>query len=190
MAKHLRAGKVFIDWSQNSDFKTTIGVYSLRAKNEMPLVSAPVTWDELQTVQKNGDVNILRLSPDATLARLERAGDLFAPLLKLKQILPKLGLEQQAREDETLKRGSPSRQTQARFNAAQGAPSSISKPELDALPRAPARFVEPMLLLSTAKLPEGSEWLYELLCGGPHNSSSVASEVMWRSGSNSNGRSR
>lgn len=49
MAKELRPGKVFIDWSQNSDFKTTVSVYSLRAKADQPFVSAPVTWEELES---------------------------------------------------------------------------------------------------------------------------------------------
>src|SRR6185312_14899516 len=52
MAKNLRHGKIFIDWSQNSDFKTTVGVYSLRAKNDQPFVSMPVSWDELEKVLK------------------------------------------------------------------------------------------------------------------------------------------
>jgi hypothetical protein len=53
--------------------------------------------------------------------------------------------------------------------------------ELESLPKAKAAFIEPMLLLRTGALPEAAEWLYELLCGGPHNNSSVALNVMWRS---------
>jgi bifunctional non-homologous end joining protein LigD len=83
MAKSLRKGKVFIDWSQNSDFKTTIGVYSLRAK-ERPYVSLPVTWDEL------GRPEELRFETEPALRRLEQMGDLFAPILELKQTLPSL----------------------------------------------------------------------------------------------------
>ena len=52
MAKIARTKKVFIDWSQNADYKTTVGVYSLRAKRERPFVSAPVSWDELQHAKK------------------------------------------------------------------------------------------------------------------------------------------
>src|ERR1700722_10356700 len=89
MAKNLRQGKVFIDWSQNSDFKTTIGVYSLRANNDEPFVSAPVSWDELALVKDLGDAASLRFAPDAAVKRVESAGDLFAPLLELKQPLPK-----------------------------------------------------------------------------------------------------
>ena len=48
MAKSERKKKVFIDWSQNAEFKTTVGVYSLRAKRNAPFVSMPVIWDELE----------------------------------------------------------------------------------------------------------------------------------------------
>ena len=87
MAKQLRQGKVFIDWSQNSDFKTTAGVYSLRAKNDSPYVSAPVTWEELEKLSKKRDADALRFEPDGMLKRVEKIGDLFAPLLNLKQQL-------------------------------------------------------------------------------------------------------
>jgi bifunctional non-homologous end joining protein LigD len=88
MAKKLRPGKLFIDWSQNSDFKTTIGVYSLRAKSERPFVSLPVTWEELEDMGRRNDAERLCLAPDAALQRLEQVGDLFAPVLQLKQSLP------------------------------------------------------------------------------------------------------
>ncbi len=84
MTKSLRKGKVFIDWSQNSDFKTTVAVYSLRAK-ERPYVSLPVTWDEL-----SGHPEDLHFETEAALERLEQKGDLFAPALELKQTLPSL----------------------------------------------------------------------------------------------------
>ena len=84
MAKNLRHEKVFIDWSQNADHKTTIGVYSLRAKRDHPFVSMPVKWSELKT----GKVDALYFEADAALKRLKRIGDLFAPILKLKQKLP------------------------------------------------------------------------------------------------------
>lgn len=89
MAKVLRAGKVFIDWSQNNQSKTTVGVYSLRAKRERPFVSMPVTWDELRAASEAGDPERLFFEPDAALDRLENTGDLFAPVLKLKQKLPR-----------------------------------------------------------------------------------------------------
>ena len=89
MAKNLRHGKVFIDWSQNSDFKITIGVYSLRANDDDPFVSAPVSWDELEIVRGKGDITSLRFGPEDVVNRAEAAGDLFMPLLELKQTLPK-----------------------------------------------------------------------------------------------------
>ena len=88
MAKVARTRKVFIDWSQNSDFKTTVSVYSLRAKREEPFVSMPVTWEELARVQKRRDSESLYWEAEGALERLEKIGDLFAPVLKLKQKLP------------------------------------------------------------------------------------------------------
>ena len=85
MPKHLRAGKVFIDWSQNSDFKTTVGVYSLRAKRHHPYVSVPVTWDEVASARA---VDELTFTPDQALQRAEHVGDLFEPVLSLRQKLP------------------------------------------------------------------------------------------------------
>jgi bifunctional non-homologous end joining protein LigD len=89
MAKNLRVGKVFIDWSQNADFKTTVGVYSLRAKRPKPYVSMPIRWNELANALKKCDAALLDFEPDKALHRLKRVGDLFAPLRKLKQKLPK-----------------------------------------------------------------------------------------------------
>ncbi|HEY3742997.1 MAG TPA: non-homologous end-joining DNA ligase [Bryobacteraceae bacterium] len=92
MAKQLRRGKIFIDWSQNSDFKTTIGVYSLRAKSDVPYVSAPVTWDELEKLRgKATDPSALRFDPQSMLKRIAKIGDLFAPLLTLEQSLSPAG---------------------------------------------------------------------------------------------------
>ena len=77
MTKSLRGGKVLVDWSQNSAAKTTVSVYSLRAK-ERPTVSTPVTWDEVESCASPQD---LVFDSDDVLARVERYGDLFAPLL-------------------------------------------------------------------------------------------------------------
>jgi bifunctional non-homologous end joining protein LigD len=88
MAKSARVKKVFVDWSQNSDFKTTVGVYSLRAKRQHPFVSMPVTWDELQAALDAGDSGSLYWQPGPAIERLEDRGDLFAPVLKKKQRLP------------------------------------------------------------------------------------------------------
>jgi bifunctional non-homologous end joining protein LigD len=89
MAKSKRTGKVFIDWSQNSDFKTTVAVYSLRAKRAEPYVSMPVTWEELARAIKKKDASSLQFDPEAALARLEKRGDLWADVLTLKQKLPR-----------------------------------------------------------------------------------------------------
>ncbi len=83
MAKDLRPGKVLVDWSQNDEHKTTVCVYSLRAK-ERPTVSTPVTWDEVEA----GD---LRFEQHEVLERVARDGDLFAPVLALTQDLPRFG---------------------------------------------------------------------------------------------------
>src|SRR5437762_2493122 len=88
MSKAARKGKVFVDWSQNDEHKTTICVYSLRAKEE-PTVSTPVTWDEVETCLKKEKADLLRFPSDKTLARVEKLGDLFAAVEKLKQKLPK-----------------------------------------------------------------------------------------------------
>src|SRR5205085_359390 len=89
MSKILREGKVFIDWSQNADHKTTVGVYSLRAKRERPYISMPVKWEELNKAIQKQHAEVLEFTPDVALQRLKRVGDLFAPVLKLKQKLPK-----------------------------------------------------------------------------------------------------
>ncbi|HYO08239.1 MAG TPA: non-homologous end-joining DNA ligase [Tepidisphaeraceae bacterium] len=87
MTRRLRGGKVFIDWSQNDRTKTTVSAYSLRAK-EAPTVSTPVTWAEVEAAAARGDAAGLIFSPADVLARIERHGDPFAPVLKLKQKLP------------------------------------------------------------------------------------------------------
>ena len=88
MSKTLRAGKVFIDWSQNSVSKTTVGVYSLRAKHAQPFVSMPVEWLELKRALRAREPGLLYFSPAAALERIKKHGDLFSPVLRLKQDLP------------------------------------------------------------------------------------------------------
>jgi bifunctional non-homologous end joining protein LigD len=85
--KDLRAGKVLIDWSQNDEYKTTINVYSLRARAR-PTVSTPVTWEEVEATLEAADPDRLVFTSDQVLERVERLGDLFEPLLELKQKLP------------------------------------------------------------------------------------------------------
>ena len=78
MKKALRGGKVLVDWSQNNAAKTTVVVYSLRAR-ERPTVSTPVSWGEVESCRKPDD--LVFLSGDV-LERIERQGDLFAPALR------------------------------------------------------------------------------------------------------------
>ena len=88
MLKALRGGKVLVDWSQNDEHKTTVNVYSLRAKDQ-PTVSTPVTWEEVETCLKKKDPELLTFTSDQVLQRVEEMGDLFEPVEKLKQKVPK-----------------------------------------------------------------------------------------------------
>lgn len=93
MSKQARTGKVFVDWSQNDEHKTTIGVYSLRAR-ERPTVSTPVSWEEVEAAHKRKKAASLVFEAKDTVARFEKLGDLFAPVLTLRQQLPKLSAGQ------------------------------------------------------------------------------------------------
>ena len=87
MRKSLRAGKVLVDWSQNDEHKTTVCVYSLRAR-ERPTVSTPLEWEEVEAVIESGDPEDLAFTTDDVLARVAERGDLFAPVAALEQPLP------------------------------------------------------------------------------------------------------
>lgn len=87
MKKQLRTGKVLVDWSQNDEHKTTVSVYSLRAR-ERPTVSNPVKWEEVEQALQKKDAGLLVFEAKQVLARVEKFGDLFEPVLKLKQKLP------------------------------------------------------------------------------------------------------
>jgi bifunctional non-homologous end joining protein LigD len=89
MKKVEREGKVFVDWSQNHRRKTTIAVYSLRAR-ERPTVSTPVSWKEVERALDRDDADRLVFEAAEVLKRIDRHGDLFAPVLELKQTLPDL----------------------------------------------------------------------------------------------------
>ena len=89
MTKKLRPGKVLVDWSQNDEHKTTATVYSLRAR-ERPTVSTPVTWDEVTACRERRDESLLSFEAHELLERAEEQGDLFAPVLSVKQQLPAL----------------------------------------------------------------------------------------------------
>ncbi len=86
--KELRTGRVLIDWSQNDEYKTTVNVYSLRARAR-PTVSTPVSWDEVEKCLKAQDPSLLVFDSDQVLKRVEKLGDLFAPVATKKQKLPK-----------------------------------------------------------------------------------------------------
>ncbi len=88
MAKALRKGKVFVDWSQNDEHKTTICVYSLRARDK-PTASTPVTWEEVEETVKKKSAKRLVFRCEQTLARVEKMGDLFEQVTTLRQKLPR-----------------------------------------------------------------------------------------------------
>ncbi len=90
MTKKLRPGKVLVDWSQNDAHKTTVTVYSVRAR-ERPTVSTPVTWEEVTRAHQSRDGDLLTFETDEVLARAASDGDVFAPLLSVKQELPPIG---------------------------------------------------------------------------------------------------
>jgi bifunctional non-homologous end joining protein LigD len=88
MKRDLRGGKIFIDWSQNDEHKTTVCAYSLRG-TAAPSVSTPISWIELGKAMKEQKPARLAFSPDQVVERIKRKGDLLEPLLKLKQKLPR-----------------------------------------------------------------------------------------------------
>ncbi len=89
MTKARRSGRVLVDWSQNDVYKTTVSVYSLRAR-ERPTVSTPVSWEEVEACREDGDRELLVFGPAAVLDRVADRGDEFAPVLSLRQALPAL----------------------------------------------------------------------------------------------------
>jgi bifunctional non-homologous end joining protein LigD len=103
MKKAIRVGKVLVDWSQNDEHKTTIAIYSLRARPR-PTVSTPVTWEEVEQVLAKKNPQLVVFEAEDVLRRVEKMGDLFAPVLKLKQKLPDVTalVASQAQEGEHL----------------------------------------------------------------------------------------
>jgi bifunctional non-homologous end joining protein LigD len=89
MKKTLRKGKVLVDWSQNDEHKTTVNVYSLRARDR-PTVSTALLWEEVEGVLESRDPEQLAFTSDAVLARVAEHGDLFRPVIELEQELPVL----------------------------------------------------------------------------------------------------
>jgi bifunctional non-homologous end joining protein LigD len=87
MTQRLRPGKVLVDWSQNDAHKTTVTVYSVRAR-ERPTVSTPASWEEVERCHSERGAELLTFDTDQVLARVDEQGDLFAPVLTLMQDLP------------------------------------------------------------------------------------------------------
>jgi bifunctional non-homologous end joining protein LigD len=87
MKKSVRGGKVFVDWSQNASFKTTVNVYSLRGRPQ-PTVSTPLTWGEVEAVTDSRDPEELVFTAADVIERVAEHGDLFAGVVELRQELP------------------------------------------------------------------------------------------------------
>jgi len=82
-----RRGKVFIDWRQNGEYEALLAPYSLVAEKR-PLVSTPVTWEEVEAAVERGDERKLLFEHEAVLKRVQKKGDLFEAALRLAQKLP------------------------------------------------------------------------------------------------------
>src|SRR3954451_13394518 len=82
MKKSVRGGKVFVDWSQNTSFKTTVNVYSLRARPQ-PTVSTPLRWEEVEAVTVSRDPDDLVFTAPEVVERVAEHGDLFAGVIEL-----------------------------------------------------------------------------------------------------------
>jgi len=148
MKKEVRAGKVFVDWSQNDEHKTTVSVYSLRAR-EHPTVSTPVTWEEVERALKKRDPGLLVFEAPKVVERFEKMGDLHAPVLKLKQSLPQVqpvaaapaarpvtvDLAAQAEEDEPEPKSEPKSEPKTAANQRAGKTNSKGK----SAPKSPAK---------------------------------------------------
>jgi len=85
-----RKGKVFVDWSQNDQHKTTVAVYSLRA-HAHPTASTPLHRDEIEAGATAADPASLAFNAAEVIERAAKHGDPFAPVLELEQELPNLG---------------------------------------------------------------------------------------------------
>jgi bifunctional non-homologous end joining protein LigD len=89
MARAERRGRVLVDWGQNTEHKSMVCAYSVRAK-QRPTVSTPVTWEEVEAAVASGDAGALVFEMCRVLERIERGGDLFAPVLSVEQDLARL----------------------------------------------------------------------------------------------------
>jgi bifunctional non-homologous end joining protein LigD len=132
MKKSLRVGKIFLDWSQNDIHKTTVNVYSLRAK-ERPTVSTPVSWEEVEKCLKKRDPNLLVFESAQVLNRVQKMGDIFEPVLTLKQRLPRAA---ELGEQSGSSSGKQAVVRKPRSNAGKGKPAR--KPANSSRPAQPA----------------------------------------------------
>jgi len=89
MPKQFRRGKVFVDWSQNAEHKSTVAVYSLRARGSEPYVSMPMSWEEVGKAIKAGQPRQFCIGPEEALKEVRREGDCFEGVLRLKQNFPR-----------------------------------------------------------------------------------------------------
>jgi bifunctional non-homologous end joining protein LigD len=87
MRKALRKRRIFVDWSQNDEHKTTVCAYSLRAQ-PMPTVSTPLTWEEVEMAVRKKDGAMLYFEVKDVLQRAHEQGDLFKPVAVAEQELP------------------------------------------------------------------------------------------------------
>jgi len=136
MKKALRTGKVLVDWSQNDDHKTTVCVYSLRAK-ERPTASTPVKWEEVEHCLAKGDPSLLVFEAGEVLERAKKYGDLFAPVLTLKQKMPPLEALQgmETGDAMTIASSAKPHQREAVPSRAASAKAKHSRPKKAAAPR-------------------------------------------------------
>ena len=132
MKKALRTGKVLVDWSQNDEHKTTIAVYSLRAR-ERPTVSTPVTWEEVERAFKKKDPKMLVFEAEQVLERVDKHGDLFEPLHELKQKLPDMpGLDRQISSDAIKQELKPAAPASTSYAGKRRTPRAIPRPAVRA----------------------------------------------------------
>ena len=99
MRKALRKRKIFVDWNQNDEHKTTVCAYSLRAQSR-PTVSTPVTWEELNEAMKQKDKSLLYFEAGDVLRRVRELGDLFKPVATVQQELPGIARLQPQKKSE------------------------------------------------------------------------------------------
>jgi DNA ligase D-like protein (predicted ligase) len=177
MQKRLRIGKVFVDWSQNDEHKTTVTVYSLRAKDR-PTVSTPVSWEEVERALKKGDPKQLEFDSDEVLERMEKNGDLFEPVLKIRQKLPSLKALAEARGSDIAGRARPSRKSSKTKLRSISEPKTEPKPVKELrIPIAEGRSrsevdisalrqLRPMLAKSASAAFDDPEWIFEIKLDG------------------------